>query len=393
MNEIIGFENNAIARQWKPIHEIEPGMVLARTLTCASHNRVALKIAAGSELTSPLLTQIHIHHVECLAVQVSDELYQAEHSGYEQQLNLRQSRLTDALPLPRSLPEDARQRALHLTRSVPELARKLPAFPGVITPLLALIDDEEASLDLLGAMMKNDPVLTGSVLSTANIIRRQHGLDDSSNVFQAISFVGFNRIRNIIITVGLNEFLKGTRLSGLLEHLLAVALLSQEIAALANLSPIEAYVAGILHDIGKLMLWAEAHDEHGDLPISSDCDLCPLAQERQYFGMDHCVAGHLLAKQWHLPDAIVHAIGEHHAQLKTLSPLAAVVNLAESLSDTLSPQASDGKHKHRVNMQVLSQLNLDLHSPAMYDCYGRSKARLQYALKQFPDPDFTTEPG
>lgn len=263
---------------------------------------------------------------------------------------------------------------------IPEIAARLPAFPKVVPELLDCLREDAPSLDSLVVIARNDPTISATILSAANRLRRIRALSDLSDLFAAASVIGFDKIRQIILTVGLNRFIsQGGSQSLFFEHSLAVAIVAQELASITHISPSEAYVAGILHDVGQLAFFALDFEPYRKLRDQAILAGDLLARERAVFGLDHSQVGVLLASFWKLPKSIMWAIGSHHDSNTTWNNgLQAVINLAESLSRALDMPHSPHGRVTNINQSALELLQLRWDSPEMADCFGRCRARFNY---------------
>lgn len=268
-----------------------------------------------------------------------------------------------------------------LSTHIPEIAARLPVFPKVVPELLDCLRQDAPSLDSLVLIARNDPTISAMILSAANRLRRIRALSDLSDPFAAASVIGFDKIRQIILTVGLNRFIsQGGGQSLFFEHSLAVAIVAQELAYITHVSPTEAYVAGILHDVGQLVFFAQDAEQYSEIRLQAILSGDLLAREREVFGLDHTDVGVLLASFWNLPKSIMWAIGGHHDNHTALNNgLQAVVNLAESLSRAMDlPYSPHGRVTH-INQSALEFLQLRWDSPKMADCFGRCRVRFDYA--------------
>lgn len=264
---------------------------------------------------------------------------------------------------------------------VPKLAEALPPFPSIVLQLLDRLRDEEASLDSLVRLARNDPVISSNILSSANHIRRLRLQSDLSDPFAAASLIGLNRVRNIVISAGMHQFLeKGKGGSFLFHHSQAVAIVAQELAALCGVSTEMAYVAGILHDIGQLCFHILDEQAFKDAYEQSSIDGKLLEREVDIFGLDHCRIGALLAEYWNLPEEFVSAILTHHDEATVTSKLQAIICLAESLARALDIPPSPKNRVTKINTLALETLGLQWASPEMLDCFGRSHARYHQLL-------------
>ena len=264
---------------------------------------------------------------------------------------------------------------------IPELAARLPAFPKVVPKLLDCLRKDAPSLDSLVMIARHDPVISAAILATANRLRRMRALPDLFDLFAAASIIGFDKIRQIIISVRLNGFIsQGSSYSYFVEHSLGVAIVAQELAVMARISPAEAYVAGILHDVGQLLFFVQDANLYHDIRREAIQNGNLLQLEADAFGLDHCQMGILLASYWKLPNTIMQAIGGHHKpDTVWMNGLQAVINLAETLCKALDLPHSPHNRVTTVSNSALEFLQLRWNSPEMVDCFGRCRARFDYA--------------
>src|SRR5512146_1801349 len=121
--------------------------------------------------------------------------------------------------------------ALQLTdQEIIERAKSMPAFPKVVTDILATLDDDGATLDALVHHVERDPVITARVLSIANSAALA-GLGGPAvrDARQAVSRIGLAKIREITLAVSLAEFTHGCRMASYFwEHSVAVGICAQE---------------------------------------------------------------------------------------------------------------------------------------------------------------------
>lgn len=265
---------------------------------------------------------------------------------------------------------------------IPRLAKTLPPFPRIVLQVLDLLRSEEPSLQELARVARNDALIVANILATANRIRRMRAESDLTDPFAAASLIGLDRLRSIVVSVGMNRFLaKDQGSEFLFQHSLAVAIVSQELAAMCGVSPEKAYVAGILHDVGQLCFHVLGPERFQAIYRQSAQDGRLLEREAETFGMDHTQIGALLAQHWNLPDEFSQAIANHHRTDSVTCPLQAIVSLSESLVRALDIPPSPKNRVAYVNEAALATLGLDWDTPEMHDCFGRSRARFANAMK------------
>lgn len=223
----------------------------------------------------------------------------------------------------------------------------LPILPLVVLKLLHITSDENASLDDLELLVETEPTILTKMLRIVN--SAAFGLPQRvSNVRQAIQHVGFRAIRTLALEVSLFEQLVApSRLYHFdrihfWQHCLSVACMSKAIAEeVGHPDPDEVYVAGLLHDIGKVIL-----DVYGRIPYSEFlANLSPangllVDEETQIIGMSHDALGAYYCAEWELPESLVLAIRLHHERFAHLgllpehALLVAIVSLSNLIAWT-----------------------------------------------------------
>ena len=269
----------------------------------------------------------------------------------------------------------------NLAGEVARLAKILPPFPRVVMQLLDMLRADDASLDALTRLARNDPVISSGILATANHLRRLHAQPDLHDPFIAASLIGVNQLRRIVVTSAMNKFAaeeKGAEF--LLNHSRAVAIVAQELAMLCGVSPEKAYVAGILHDVGQLCFHIIDPLAFQDLYRQSAVDGKLIERETATFGVDHARIGSELAEYWALPADFVSAIRDHHNDTVVTSNLQAVINVAESLTRALDIPASPKNRLTMLNAPAVAALGITWDSEEMLDCFGRCRARFRQAM-------------
>lgn len=265
---------------------------------------------------------------------------------------------------------------------IPVIAERLPAFPRVVPELLDKLQSDTLSVRSMVRIARNDSVIAAAILVAANGLRRLRAQPDTADLFAAASLIGTNKLKQIIVRVGLNKLLsEGSGQAFFYEHSLAVAIVAQELAQLVpGVSPDEAYVAGILHDIGQLAYFVVDAEAHRRIRHQAIGDGNLLALEAAVFGLDHCALGVLLARHWQLPPVILQAIeGHHHTGKAWLNKIQAVVNLAETLTRAFDIPMSPHNRVLSLNAAALDYLGLNWAMPEMADLIGRCRARFAYA--------------
>jgi putative nucleotidyltransferase with HDIG domain len=277
--------------------------------------------------------------------------------------------------------------ALQLSeKEIDERSINLPAFPRVVNDILATLDDENANLGALVRFVERDPVITARIISIANsaaMAGRHSG--QLRDVNMAVSLIGLARIREIVLAVSLAEFATKSRMSSYFwEHSVAVAITAQELGRFTHISPDYALVAGLLHDIGQLWMARFYPLEFQMVRATVNCSERGIIEvERQYFGMDHCQIGGILATRWGLPDPVVMAVSYHHDPSQViLEQLADLIHVAEVFSNALDLTGREDNLVTNLSEDACQTIGLrwdvDLHA-----LFGKIEARSEHACRVF----------
>ena len=215
--------------------------------------------------------------------------------------------------------------------------RDLPTLPVVVTTILNLLADPSASLREAGDVVSTDPVLSARTLRVVN--SPYFGLSRRlTTVAEAAVYLGRTGLRNLTISSGLVQVVRGrdrrTPSLKFWEHAFAAAIYARVYAvSVGGVEPEDAYLAGLVHDIGRLVLQCHFPDE--DAMIAAEVERSGRARvdvEMGFWQASHADVADWLGEMWHFPDSVRLAVRHHHAP-GDASPeaglLAACVNLAD----------------------------------------------------------------
>ncbi len=231
------------------------------------------------------------------------------------------------------------------------LSRGLDRPSHRLAELNAALETSPVDLKRVVAVMQGEAELTARLvrLTTGALFsesRRVTRLED------AAILLGAAKLRNLALACFLieasRENLGQATAESFWSHALFVALLAERAVRASSLGSAEqAYIAGLLHDVGKLplMMVAEAERSSTSIWLSSE-GAKTLALEREYFGLDHCEAGHRLGMHWNLSPVLLEAIAWHHEPRRArvapdLVGIVAIANLLGS-SDVAAGTDSPG---------------------------------------------------
>lgn len=195
----------------------------------------------------------------------------------------------------------------------------LRPLPQAVSRLVELMENETTTLAEVETLLQTEPVLCGKVLQVAN--SAYYGLPRGiSSIRQALLLLGAHTVKGMALSIAVVASLHDRRTVSSSEHVLwrhivTVAGYAQGIARKCRLGALameDAYVAGLLHDIGKLFLLTRFPEAYQPI-LRSGSAYTNLQQERKIFGYDHAEIGAMIAERWRLPERVVRVIGEHHA--------------------------------------------------------------------------------
>lgn len=195
--------------------------------------------------------------------------------------------------------------------------RRLPPLPQAVQELRAALADEATGIDRVAVIVGADPALTMAALRVANSAfysspGRIATLRDAIQVLGLSTFASAVTTAAIVGCLG-TDACPGFDVQGSWRHAVATALSSQLLAGARGQDGETAYVSGLLHDVGRLVLATHFSTSYAaTLARLDDDDAMPLDVEREMLGIDHAEVGAMVASHWHLPTPIVEAIRRHH---------------------------------------------------------------------------------
>lgn len=225
--------------------------------------------------------------------------------------------------------------------------KEIPSFPPVMAKLLQLSNDDTASLEDLSRIVKTDPGISARVLGIVN--SALYGLRRKvTAVSEAVVYLGFDEVKRLALGVTVFEKLfksgKQKQFDRIFfwRHCLCVAALSMAIAEEVQFENSgEAYISGLLHDLGKIFFDLQGRVDYGDFINTLAKSAGPMiTEERELMGMGHDDVGAYYSSSWNLPEPICLSIQYHHQRYDHLdlskkeSQLISIVSLADFLSWT-----------------------------------------------------------
>lgn len=191
----------------------------------------------------------------------------------------------------------------------------LPSLPTTVTRVTELINDPSSNLSDVANVIQTDPALALKTLRLVN--SAYYGMGQRvDTVDHAVTMLGIKVIRNLAYTAAVFEtFQRGS--SELLHHSVTTGIAMRSLidhsACKGMIDPDEAFVYGLLHDVGKILIYEFLPKEAESATLMSHARKLPIFEaEREVIGVDHAELGSRLIEKWGLPAELAAAIAGHH---------------------------------------------------------------------------------
>ena len=231
-------------------------------------------------------------------------------------------------------------------RHVQNYILRMPNLSTTVTKVLEICNNPKASPNDLNRVISLDPVLTGKVLTLIN--SAYYGLPKRvTSLTRAIIMLGLNTVRNLALstavleTFGRKESFPALSMEAFWAHSLCVGVAAKALAVTKGVSVTEReeyFVAGLLHDLGKIPLNFCFPKEYLQVLDLTRTDKHTLYQsENEILDVDHCAVGEMIAGKWHLGESMNDSLSHHHNPEEASDKnrdLIAVVALANAFADT-----------------------------------------------------------
>jgi putative nucleotidyltransferase with HDIG domain len=249
---------------------------------------------------------------------------------------------------------------LRVQRGRIENISALPTVPGMLKRISAIIEKPRITLDEIGHFVSNDPALTTKVLKMVN--SAAYGFPGRiSSVSHAIMLLGLNVVKGLLLGISVFEIMEKV-MSGLWNHSLGVAVASRAIAEKKGLKdPEDISIAGLLHDLGKVILMLEYQEQYeAALQESREKGISIYEAEKIMFSDPHSNVGLWLSEKWRFPKNLIEVIAYHHSPnlAKTAPMETAVVHMADILVRARGVGFAGDPFVPVVNNMAFEMLNL-----------------------------------
>lgn len=195
------------------------------------------------------------------------------------------------------------------------------------------MNNPRTSMKDLGNVIGSDQAITSKLLRMVN--SAYYGFPRRiSTISQALVVIGVEGLRSLIMGLSVQKMFKSETGQQLWAHSITTAAAARIITQkFGNVHPEESFVVGLIHDIGRLILYQYFPEEFIYFKLIDKDDIKTLPEEREYFGMDHGEIGSKIATTWNLPQKIVESIRYHHKpNMVPQNQVVLIVCIAESIA-------------------------------------------------------------
>lgn len=251
-----------------------------------------------------------------------------------------------------------------IVRSIVEMTEHLQPIPQVATKVIEIVGDADTSCEELSAVISKDPALTSRILSLSNTPYYRR-IESITSLNMAVMILGFGTIQSLVLTIAVGFMFGRTHtrktLFTIWEHSVATALISELLGKRLDLFDRERYyIAGLLHDVGKLVFCKSFPEKFKEALKRSQLDGIPCFEsERIEFGFDHAQLGKAVLQKWNLPE-VYHAPVANHHQLECLESgeiISPLVHVADSIAHEIL--RAEGQPQWLPDPVAMDRLQLD----------------------------------
>jgi len=271
--------------------------------------------------------------------------------------------------------------------------REFPTLPTIYSSLLDVLSNPFSTIKDVTDIIIRDQSITSKIIKVANspVFGTSTRVDTIS---QAIFLLGFNEIKNIVLTVSIMKIFQNTKnfsyfnFIDLWKHSIGVGTITRVLGSKLGINNLENYfISGLLHDLGKLVFYKIFGEEYAKILRYSFDNFEEIREiEKKTFGITHEIAGEILAEKWRFTTLLREVIKYHYLFRKNTEDdkLMACVHLANIIAIAMNLGNSGSNAIYQLNYEIWGILNLSEGAlSSMYneimDVYTKSIDILNYS--------------
>lgn len=249
---------------------------------------------------------------------------------------------------------------------------KMPSLPTTVTKILEICNDPKASPADLNRVISLDPVLMGKVMKLIN--SAYYGVSQHiTSLVRAIIMLGINTVKNLALSTAVFDNLanasnfRALNMEGFWRHSLCVGVTAKLIARKRKVDPKmleEYFMAGLLHDLGKIPLNNRLSEQYVHAMANSDREHVSLyLAERREIGADHADVGRFIMANWQLGEEIVDSVAYHHSAdgyQGDKKDIVYTIALSNFFANSLEIGFAGDRYPERPKDKIFSYLNLSM---------------------------------
>jgi len=257
---------------------------------------------------------------------------------------------------------------------------KIPELPEEIIELDKEISSKFASMSNVAEIISKNTTLSGELMRLVNspVVKLKEPV---ASIRDAVNVMGFNNIANLLVAAAIKNMFGSKGLSkDIMDHSVDVAFCMSDLSEWVDgITRDEAYMLGLFHNVGAMMLAAKNEDVYkGLFRDSMSKPVSIIKKEEEAFGSNHAMIGVLIGQKWHLPVNMLNAIMLHHndkcerikndqvramvVMIKVANAIVSEISLGVYRSEEMRDYESDGLQELMIDDEVVSDIRTALMS-------------------------------
>ncbi len=242
----------------------------------------------------------------------------------------------------------------------------LPPFSKIAQKAMVILQSDDFDMKSLAEVIRLDPALTANILKTVNSAYFAHS-KEITDILTAVNFLGKDKLYNIVVISASKKYfpklMNGyeANQSEIWEHSLSVALISERLLFLEpQVNPGEVFTAGLLHDIGKIVLSQFVNQEMHQIYKLVDAGKNFLEAEKEVLGFTHSEIGASILAHWKFSANIVASAQYYHHPEIINNPVVNIISLATLISMQLGKCSQNDSMAYAGLTHLLKYYNIGI---------------------------------